>query len=363
MDACRWAPYEERLSAISEERTAFKAQLPQSEQTARGMELMQMLRPAEAASEKKVVSVQSAEADWTVIVKQTFIEVKIPACETARRPRAQSDSALPRFEKPEERWKSISSDKLPDISDTSTNVSVEAEAEDGVAALASSEDDGEVEACPAPTMPYQYADSWWVPAGYGAQPAVAAPMSNCYEQAPQRYEESSCAPMRWTATIATPVEGHGHLEDEWRTSVMIRNMPTSYSRDMLLALVDSMGLAGAYDFVYLPIDFKSQTGLGYALMNFTSVINAQQCFDRLEGFYNWRVPCDTVCAVAWSSPTQGLESHVERYRNSPVMHHSLPDEWKPVLLRSGRRIAFPSPSKAIKTPKVRKQVPAVRKRA
>merc|ERR1711865_356895 len=96
---------------------------------------------------------------------------------------------------------------------------------------------------------------------------------------------------------------------------------------MLLELVDSMGLAGAYDFVYLPIDFKSQTGLGYALMNFTSVVNARHCFAMLEGFCNWRVSCDiTVCTVAWSSPTQGLEAHLERYRNSPVMHHSLPDE-------------------------------------
>lgn len=324
-----------------------------------------MLRPADAPAEKKVATSQSAEADWTVIVKQTFIEVKIPPNETARR-RAMSDSALPFYEKTEKPWKSISSDKLPDISDTSTNVSAEAEAEEGVAALASSEDDGEVEAtevCPAPAMPYQYVESWWVPMAYSTgMPATGAAMSSCYEQAPQQnYDESSFTSMRWSETSAVVPESH--IEDEWRTSVMIRNMPTSYTRDMLLDLVDSMGLAGAYDFVYLPIDFKSQTGLGYALMNFTSVVNAQRCFARLEGFCNWRVPCDTVCAVAWSSPTQGLEAHLERYRNSPVMHHSLPDEWKPVLLRQGMRVAFPPPSKAIKTPKVRKQVSNLRKRA
>jgi len=137
---------------------------------------------------------------------------------------------------------------------------------------------------------------------------------------------------------------------------MIRNMPSSYTRDMLLELVDSMGFAGAYDFVYLPIDFKSQVGLGYALINFVSVSDAKRCFEHFEGYYNWIVPCDTVCTVAWSSPTQGLEAHIERYRNSPVMHHSLPDEWKPITLRQGMRTHFPPPSKAIKTPKVRKQV-------
>ena len=27
-----------------------------------------------------------------------------------------------------------------------------------------------------------------------------------------------------------------------------------------------------------------------------------------------------VCRVTWSGPHQGLAAHVERYRNSPVMH-------------------------------------------
>ena len=29
-----------------------------------------------------------------------------------------------------------------------------------------------------------------------------------------------------------------------------------------------------------------------------------------------------VCQVTWSGPHQGLDGHVERYRNSPVMHKS-----------------------------------------
>lgn len=33
------------------------------------------------------------------------------------------------------------------------------------------------------------------------------------------------------------------------------------------------------------------------------------------------VPCQ-VCQVGWSGPHQGFEAHVERYRNSPVMHRS-----------------------------------------
>ena len=37
----------------------------------------------------------------------------------------------------------------------------------------------------------------------------------------------------------------------------------------------------------------------------------------------------------WSHPYQGLDAHIERYRNSPVMHEDVPDEYKPM---SGPRI-------------------------
>jgi hypothetical protein len=39
-----------------------------------------------------------------------------------------------------------------------------------------------------------------------------------------------------------------------------------------------------------------------------------------------------------------LRNQVELYRNSPVMHHSVPDACKPILLRNGVRIPFPAPT-------------------
>merc|ERR1719247_3603749 len=146
--------------------------------------------------------------------------------------------------------------------------------------------------------------------------------------------------------------------EEWRTTVMLRNMPNNYTRDMLLELVDTMGFTCCYDFAYLPVDFKSQAGLGYAFINFVTSIEAQRCFECFEGFSGWKVPSEKVCTVTWGSPYQGLEAHIERYQNSPVMHHSIPDEWKPVLIEQGVRITFPAPTKPIKTPKIRQQPPS-----
>merc|ERR1712070_104116 len=178
-----------------------------------------------------------------------------------------------------------------------------------------------------------------------------------FRHASTSYPSSPIAAMQWQEKAIGNTDaqlfGESTDEQEWRSTVMIRNMPNNYTRDMLLELVDSMGFVGLYDFAYLPVDFQSQAGLGYAFINFVSVADAQLCFTRFEGFSDWKVPSEKVCTVTWSSPTQGLEAHIERYRNSPVMHTSLPDEWKPVLLQQGMRVAFPVPTKPIKTPKVR----------
>jgi hypothetical protein len=136
-------------------------------------------------------------------------------------------------------------------------------------------------------------------------------------------------------------------------TLMLRNLPNNYTRIMLLSLLDSEGFGGQYDFVYLPIDFKSHASLGYAFVNLSTIEAAERCWKAFEGFNKWVVPSSKVCSVNWSAPFQGLESHVERYRNSPVMHEHVPDEYKPMLLSDGKRLPFPPPTKKIRAPRIR----------
>jgi len=56
--------------------------------------------------------------------------------------------------------------------------------------------------------------------------------------------------------------------------------------------------------------------------------------------------------VRWSSK-QGLHTHVELYRNSPVMHELVPDEYKPILLKDGVRIPFPPPTRRVRKPRTK----------
>jgi hypothetical protein len=138
-----------------------------------------------------------------------------------------------------------------------------------------------------------------------------------------------------------------------RVTLMVRNLPNNYSRRMLLQLMDSEGFAGQYDFVYLPIDFKSHASLGYAFINLASEDAARRFRRHFNGFSRWALPSQKVCRVSWSLPYQGLDAHIERYRNSPVMHEVVSDEFKPVLLNQGKRIAFPPPTKKIRAPRMR----------
>mmetsp|Transcript_49674 Transcript_49674/g.91709 ORF Transcript_49674/g.91709 Transcript_49674/m.91709 type:complete len:276 (+) Transcript_49674:2-829(+) len=139
-----------------------------------------------------------------------------------------------------------------------------------------------------------------------------------------------------------------------RTTVMLRNIPEGYTRKMLMDLLDTEGFAGKYDFLYLPFDFSTFTCLNHAFVNFVTPTDAEQVRAKLSGRKRWAATSENLCSVDWNDRQQGLAPLVERYRNSPVMHESVPEECKPVLLTGGRMLPFPAPTQHIKAPKIRK---------
>jgi len=361
-----------------------RSALAETEQVSRGQELLQILWGGEqdrvleqllpsdscaAAGQNPFCSDECDETDVKVIVKHTFIEVIDPECKqrsrAKARSRAMSDSAL-LHSSGECTWLSEPLPTVTDLSDASTTVSESQEESQPEELSQDNENLGgfdriRTDTCwsesdqqgmdiymQQPYFDYQYMESWWMPmmSPDGTTTMMCAAMP-----------DGSFMPQQWPEQNITDCEDGMDAEEtdgEWRTTVMLRNMPNNYTRDMLLELMDAMGFEACYDFAYLPVDFKSQAGLGYAFINFISTAEAQRCFDEFEGFSDWKVPSEKVCTVTWGSPYQGFEAHVERYRNSPVMHHSIPDEWKPVLFdEEGMRAPFPVPTKTIKTPKVR----------
>lgn len=139
-----------------------------------------------------------------------------------------------------------------------------------------------------------------------------------------------------------------------RTTVMLRNLPNNYTRLMVVNLLNQEGFKGKFDFLYLPIDFRSKAGLGYAFVNLCDPSFVQHFWKTFDGFTKWVLPSSKVCQVSWSGPHQGQAAHVERYRSSPIMHSSVPDECKPIVLLDGERVAFPEALKKIRAPRQRK---------
>jgi len=185
---------------------------------------------------------------------------------------------------------------------------------------------------------------------------IARPRHRRLEKAPSCFETDNTINTDATDTT-TDSDGDSHESPtsdlETATTVMMRNLPNNYTRELLVSLLKKEGFGGHFDFLYLPIDFSSKAAYGYAFVNLVSHSEACRFWGTFHGFSRWAIPSRKECSLSWSNPHQGLWSNIERYRNSPIMHASIPDEYKPLLLSDGKRVAFPEPTKRLARPRYR----------
>jgi RNA recognition motif-containing protein len=200
----------------------------------------------------------------------------------------------------------------------------------------------------------------------GVQNAVTASSEGKGRSARSRKQSSRdalevCSTAKAKSPAASPAEVQEHLnstkassEIVEQTTIFLRNVPLECTRESLLQVLDDEGFSGAYDFVYLPIDFQTKTGLGYAIINMVSHGAAVSAQEQLTGYSKWRpYACRKALEVSWNGPLQGLPAHIERYRNSPLMHESIPDYYRPALFQNRVRVDFPAPTAKIKAPRIR----------
>jgi len=177
-----------------------------------------------------------------------------------------------------------------------------------------------------------------------------APSDVCESDASEKLRWADVSP---TCRRTTWCVTEHHHDD--RTTLMFRNLPNAMSVDAFIVLLNAQGFAHGYDFAYMPVDFRTSTTLGYSFVNFVSSAWAQRAQRHFDNFSAWSLAgCTEPCVVIWSDKEQGVQANVERYRNSPVMHASVPDEYKPRLFVYGHRVDFPAPTLHLKAPKHRK---------
>mmetsp|Transcript_18956 Transcript_18956/g.30781 ORF Transcript_18956/g.30781 Transcript_18956/m.30781 type:complete len:587 (+) Transcript_18956:150-1910(+) len=189
----------------------------------------------------------------------------------------------------------------------------------------------------------------------GASSSSSAPGLSSIASSPATVSSPSCGPSPPLLPGVNPGGIADQQEADARTTVMFRNVPTGFTREELLTMLDGGGFRGQYNFVYLPVDFTRNIGLGYALISLENPQDAETLLRYFDGCCEWGRPehGQAACEASWSEPRQGLQEHIERYRNSPVMHTSVPDSYKPAIFKDGVRVSFPPPTKAIRPPRIR----------
>jgi hypothetical protein len=102
------------------------------------------------------------------------------------------------------------------------------------------------------------------------------------------------------------------------TTIMIRNVPNRYSQRELINELKSLGFAGTFDFLYVPLDLGTMSNVGYAFVNFTDPAWAEKCMEVLQNHrFKRHRQAGKVAAVS-AAHIQGLEANLKHYEKSAV---------------------------------------------
>jgi RNA recognition motif-containing protein len=198
-------------------------------------------------------------------------------------------------------------------------------------------------------VPYNHVmmpQAWAYPAAVGLESRARALHHAAATLQAQVQAASATAKSKRKSKAATKRASDKTVPSE-RTTILLKNLHSSLTRSALLNLLDSAGFSCKYDFVYLPFKLvpnaEVQSIFGYAIVNFCSAADASAAMECLRGV---QIESQEVI-TEWSESQQGHEVLVQRYRDSPVMHESMPEEYQPILLLNGARVEFPAPTRPL----------------
>lgn len=184
--------------------------------------------------------------------------------------------------------------------------------------------------------------------------AAAAASISAEGQGGNCAQEDAKNAARWDGQASVNKSSSGGI-----TTVMFRNIPNKYTREMLVQQLDQ-DMKGLFDFIYLPIDFKNKCNVGYAFINFRTVEACDAFVNRFNGVEVRKcLPGLNSRKVTEVTPArvQGFEENVQRLRNSPVMRELVhKPEWMPLIFDyNGDQVNFPAPERPLEPIKPRRR--------
>mmetsp|Transcript_49539 Transcript_49539/g.146357 ORF Transcript_49539/g.146357 Transcript_49539/m.146357 type:complete len:472 (+) Transcript_49539:64-1479(+) len=161
-----------------------------------------------------------------------------------------------------------------------------------------------------------------------ASPPPASPM-------PTSPMQSSPSPSDWSAPEPARKPGRRHQYDGPTTTLIIRNIQQEMTHAVLVQKLDQAGFKGSYDFVYVPVEFASEHGKGYAFVNLVSADEALRltaAWDRKRPF---GMPPQGPALHLEPASLQGLAANMARWGSSKRQRIRNPKHRPLVILPGG----------------------------
>jgi hypothetical protein len=132
-----------------------------------------------------------------------------------------------------------------------------------------------------------------------------------------------------TSTVKTKESTVHNIEPGITTTLMIRNIPLRFTPVSFRELIDNEGFSGRYDYLYMPMDFRSHRSLGYCFMNFYDPDSAVEFTERFAERMFPSTNSDKVLAIS-AAARQGLLANVSSFKLSTLKQ--MPKvEFRPVV--------------------------------
>jgi hypothetical protein len=114
------------------------------------------------------------------------------------------------------------------------------------------------------------------------------------------------------------------------TTYMIRNIPTRFTSITFVRLLEDYGFRSKFNFLYIPIDFRSGKNLGYAFINFYDPTDG---IAFVEKFNSRRLPVSTSKKILEILPSrrQGFEENISLFRTSDLLSSVSLPHYKPLV--------------------------------
>ncbi len=168
-------------------------------------------------------------------------------------------------------------------------------------------------------------------------------VSQAYFQAPQ---VSGMTYASTTSTAASSAISSRSMSNP--TTLMIKNLPNTLTREDLFSFIQKSVPAGAVNFLYMPIDYKNRLNFGYAFVNLISELYVEIFYANVLGkrirenrtsSHPTSTPASTRPLDIVPARVQGFSANINRLIASPVLF-SVDEQSLPMIFFNDVQVSF-----------------------